>query len=49
MCDNCIDKGHCDYLKKGDIHNCLKRTMASANNREWNKHLDKWNGWFQDL
>lgn len=49
MCDKCISKEHCDYLKKGDIHNCLKRSMASHNNQEWNEHLANWNGWFQDL
>lgn len=49
MCDKCPSKEHCDYIKKGDTYNCLKRTMRSANNREWNKHISEWNGWFQDL
>ena len=49
MCDKCISKEHCDYLKKGDIKNCLKRSMASPNDGEWYNYVANWNGWLQDL
>ena len=49
MCDKCSNKEHCDYLKKGDIQNCLKRSMISNYCGDWNDYLANCNGWFQDL